>query len=189
MITPSKNKVFESFPDHIRSNRVSIKSGAGFTLVEIILYVSIASVMLTLISIFIAATLESRVKSQTIAEVEQGGAQAIDIITQTIRNSVSINSPTTSTTGGALSLGVIDPLKNPTIFDLNAGSLRITEGAGSPVEITNPKISTTGLTFSNLSKINTPGSIRIEFTVSHINPSGRNEFGFSKNYTASASLR
>lgn len=161
----------------------------GFTLVEVILYVSIASVMLTLISIFIAATLESRVKSQTIAEVEQGGAQALDVIVQTIRNSVNVNTPATSTTGATLSLGVIDPLKNPTIFDLSIGRLRITEGVGAPVEITNPKISVTNLSFSNLSKTNTPGSIRVEFTVSHNNPSGRNEFEFSKNFTASASLR
>ncbi|TSC82069.1 MAG: Uncharacterized protein G01um101420_599 [Parcubacteria group bacterium Gr01-1014_20] len=145
--------------------------------------------MLTLISIFIAATLESRVKSQTIAEVEQGGAQALDIITQVVRNAVSINSPATSTTGGTLSLGVVDPLKNPTVFDLNIGRLRITEGAGTPVEVTISKISVSSLIFSNLSKINTPGTIRVEFTVSHNNPGGRNEFEFSKNYTASASLR
>ncbi len=188
MITLPKNKVSEDVPNNIWSNP-SVKSGAGFTLVELILYVAIASVMLTLISIFIAATLESRVKSQTIAEVEQGGSQALDIITQVIRNSVSINTPAISTTGPTLSLGVIDPLKSPTVFDLNIGRLRITEGAGSPVEITSPKISVSGLTFSNLSKTNTPGVIRVEFTVSHNNPGGRNEFEFSKNFTASASLR
>ena len=167
----------------------NLQLSPGFTLVEIILYVSIASVMLSLISIFIATTIESRVKGQTIAEVEQGGVQVIDLITQTIRNSTSINSPATSTTGFALSLGVVDPLKNPTVFDLNAGRLRITEGAALPVEITGSKLSVNSLSFSNLSRANTPGVIRVEIDIAHANPNGRNEFEFFKKFTTSASLK
>ena len=45
MITSSKNKVFESISNCIWSNHASIKSGAGFTLTEILLVVSLIVIL------------------------------------------------------------------------------------------------------------------------------------------------
>ena len=176
-------------PDSRFPIQVPRSMSGGFTLVELVLYISIAFVMLSLVSIFIAATLESRVKGQTIAEVEQGGVQAMDLITQTIRNAEGINPPATSTTASSMSLKISDLSKDPTIFDLVSGKIRITEGANPPVEITGSKLSVNNLSFSNLSRANTHGIIRIEIDIAHANPSGRNEFEFFKKFTTSASLK
>ncbi len=160
----------------------------GFTLIELLLYVSVASIILLVTSLFLSTLLQSRIKNQTIAEVEQQGLQAIQIMTQTIRNAATINSPGQGATAATLSIDTYTSGNNPTIFDLSSGALRMKEGAGSAIALTNSRVSVSSLTFQNLSRSSTPGIIRIQFTITHVNPSGRNEYNFSKTFTASASL-
>src|SRR3989344_8594659 len=79
----------------------------GFTLVELLLYVAISSVILLVTSLFLSVLLESRIKSQVIAEVEQQGAQVMQIMTQSIRNAETINSPAQGVSGASLSINTI----------------------------------------------------------------------------------
>ena len=58
------------------------KNNRGFTLIELLLYITISSVMLLAISVFLSALLQSKVKNQTIAEVEGQGIQVMQMITQ-----------------------------------------------------------------------------------------------------------
>lgn len=168
---------------------MSFKNGAGFTLIELLLYVSITAVLLLSVSLFLFLLLESRVKNQTIAEVEQQGLQAMQIITQTARNAEAITSPAQGASASSITLDVITASSDPTIFDLFGSALRITEGAGSAVAFTNSRITASGLTFQNLSRTGTPGTVRIQFTLTHMNPEGRNEYNFTKTFIGSATLR
>ena len=161
----------------------------GFTLIESALYVGISSIMLLAISFFLFTLLESRVKNQTIAEVSQQGIQIMQILTQTIGNADIINYPLSGTSAEYLSLNTYTASNNPTIFDLSGGIIRIKEGIGSNIPLTNSRVNMSNLSFSNLSLENTPGSIRISFTLNYVNQEGRNEYNFSKNFYASASLR
>src|SRR3989337_2125231 len=111
----------------------------GFTLIEILLYVSIAGAILLSVSIFWTILLQSRVKNQTVAEVESQGAFVMELITRTARNSEAIVSPAVGATASALSLTVAAP-KNPTIFDMSGGVLRITEGAGAAGPLANSRV-------------------------------------------------
>lgn len=161
----------------------------GFTLVELLLYVSIASVMLLVISVFLSTLLESRIKNQTIAEVEGQGIQVMQMITQTARNAEAITSPALGASASSLTLDVITAGSDPTIFDLASGVIRIKEGAGSAVALTNSRVTASALTFQNFSRTSTPGTIRIMFTLTYVNSSGRNEYTYSKTFYGSASLR
>lgn len=161
----------------------------AFSLIETFLYISITSVLILLISIFISIILQSRIKNQTIAEVEQQGIQIMRIITQTIRNAEGINSPSQGTSASSLSLDVANAVKDPTIFDVSGNSLRITEGAGSVIRLTSSRVAVSNVVFKNLSKTGTPGTIRIEFTLTYINAESRNEYDYSKTFYGSASLR
>lgn len=165
------------------------KKHNGFTLIETLLYISIAFVILSTVSIFFRLSLESRVKNQTIAEVEQQGIRVMQIITQTIRNSEGINSPAQGTSGSSLSLNVAVAEDDPAIFNLSEGILQITEGASSAVNLTNSNIEVTDLSFTNLSRDNTFGIVRVEFTLDHVNTENRNEFNFTKTFYGSATLR
>lgn len=161
----------------------------GFTLIEILLYMSLISIMLFVVSDFYFLTIKSRVKNQTISEVEQQGAQVIQIITQTARNAENITSPGNGGSAAFLTLDVIDISKDSTIFDLSGGAIRIKEGTGSPIVLTNSRVIASGLSFQNLSYAGTPGIIRVSFILSHANPENKNEYNYSKTFYASASLR
>ncbi len=140
----------------------------GFTLIELLLYISLSAIVLLVISLFFITLLESRVKNQTVATVDQEGDQAMVLMTQTIRNAVAINSPATSTESSILSLTTENPTNNPTIFDSASGTIRMTEGANAPVALTSNRVIISNLIFRNLSRPNTPGNIDISYTVTHI---------------------
>ncbi|MBI2645179.1 prepilin-type N-terminal cleavage/methylation domain-containing protein [Candidatus Uhrbacteria bacterium] len=161
----------------------------GFTLIELLLYVTISSVLLLVISAFLSSLLQSRVKNQTIAEVEQQGVQVMHIITQTALNAQSITSPTQGMSVSSLTLNVTATTSDPTIFDLSNGAIRIKEGAANAISLTNSRITASALTFQNLSRSATPGTVRIHYTLTHLNPSGRNEYDFTKTFVSSATLR
>lgn len=168
---------------------MKLQTRKGFTLIELLLYVGIAGVVVLSVSVLLSLVLSTRVKSQAIAEVEHQGTQVLQIFGQTIRNSGSLTSPTVGS--GASSLTVVVPTLSlsPTVFDLSAGVIRIKEGAGSPVVLNNSRVTASNLTFSNLSRSGTLGTIRVQFTLTHINPENRQEYNYGKTFYGSASLR
>ena len=166
-----------------------LKNKNGFTLIELLLYVAISGVILLITSLFLQTLLESRIKNQTIAEVEQQGLQVMQIITQTLRNADAINSPAQGASAATLSINTYTGANNPTVFDLGSGAIRIKEGVGAVIPLTNSRIVASALDFQNFSRADTPDTIRISFTLTHINPEGRSEYNFSKIFYGSASLR
>lgn len=161
----------------------------GFTLIELLLYVSIVGTLLLAVSMFFVMTVESRVKTQSIMEVDQQGALLMDHITQTIRNADTITSPTAGTTSASLTLTVPTGSLSPTIFNTSGNIAQIKEGTGATVSLTNSKVDVTGLIFRNLTRSGTPGIIQVSFTISRVNPSGRSEYTYQKTFTSSAALR
>ena len=162
---------------------------SGFTLVELILYVSVSALVALAAAGLMVVILEARVKSQTVAEVEQVGSQVMNLITQTARNSPQINSPPPGGTSGILSLANQSSTKNPTIFDVQSSTIRITEGASIPTPLTSFRLLASSLLFQNLSRANTSGTMRIQFTITHQNPGSRNEYDYVKNFYGSATIR
>lgn len=165
------------------------KQAKGFTLIELLLYVALVSIMLLVLGAFLSLILQSRVKSQAILEVESQGAEIISRTTQTIRNSTVINSPSIGTTASSVSLGETDGAKNPTVFDLSSGIIRIKEGSAANINLNNSRITASALTFKNLSRTGTPGIVTFQFTLSFNNSSGRNEYTYTKTFYGSAALR
>lgn len=161
----------------------------GFTLIEMLLYVSISAVILMAVFLFLIILLQARLKNQTIAEVDQQGLAAAYAITQALRNADAVTSPTIGASGASLTLDVVNAANDPTIFDLSSGRLRIKEGAGAAVFLTNSQVIVSGLSFSNLSRVNTPTIVRVNFIVTYNNASGRNEFDYQKSFVASASIK
>lgn len=161
----------------------------GFTLLELLLYTSLVGILfmsLTSVSVLI---FQSRVKNQTIAEVEQQGVQAMQIITQSIRNTENITSPAVGTSAPSMTLDLIGTVNDPTVIAESGTALQITEGVIPAVSLTSSKVSVSNVSFNNISRTSTPGIIKIQFTISYINSSGRNEYDFSKTFYGTAALR
>ncbi|MEA3357729.1 MAG: prepilin-type N-terminal cleavage/methylation domain-containing protein [Patescibacteria group bacterium] len=161
----------------------------GFTLVEMMLYIAIATVILGSVSALLLMLFSTRVKNETILEVEYQGAQVMELITQTIRNAESVNTPTQGTSETSISLETLDAGTNPTIFDAFENRVRIKKGADPQIFITSDQVTITNLSFHNLSHTDTPGIIRVQFTLSHINVEGRNEYDYSQNFYGSANIK
>lgn len=165
-------------------------SKKGFTLIEMILYVSVCSIMLLSLSTFLTFLLGARVRSQSIAEVNQQGFQVMQMMTSTIRNGRSIQSPSLGGSSSTLSITTGVPVVDPTQFDVSSGTLRIKEGSNSTIALTNSRVTISSLLFENISSASsTEKIVRISFTIDHKNPIGRNEYAFTKIFRGSATLR
>lgn len=161
----------------------------GFTIIELLLYTSASAIVLLGVSIFFSVVAESRVKNSAVAEVEQQGIQVMQFITQAVRNANDVTSPLPGTASFVLSLSVADQSKNPTVFDNPTGTLRVTEGVNQPIALTSSRVTVSGLIFENLARPNTSGIVRIRFTLAHVNPQNKSEFGHMQTFYGSAVLR
>lgn len=88
----------------------------GYTLVELLLYLSLFSIICTtLVSVYIA-TQNARVQQQSIALVEQRGTLLLSMMTKTIRRSEVVISPVTNATGSTLVLQMSPNAEYPTLL-------------------------------------------------------------------------
>jgi type II secretory pathway component PulJ len=166
-----------------------INTQSGFSLVEMIIYIGIVSIILVAMSTFLITLLKLRIQNQAMAEVEGQGVQIMQTITQSIRNSSTINSPTQGTSANSTSLEVSTVENDPTLFELDNGIVKITEGVANSVALHNSLVNASSLTFQNLSRDNTSGIISIQFVLSYDNPANKGEYEYSQTFYGSASLR
>jgi prepilin-type N-terminal cleavage/methylation domain-containing protein len=162
---------------------------SGYTLIELLLYVALIGILLTAVVGFFTMTADARVKNQTINEVNDQGVFAIDTITQSLRNATSITAPSTGASGGQLTIVMPTSAISPTIFNLSGTTLQIKEGTNTAVSLTNSKVQIIAFSVKNLSRPSTPGIAQISLTLARVNGSGRNEYEYTKTFTASVAIR
>lgn len=161
--------------------------GTGF--IELIIYMAIATIMIGSIASFVVTNKKMGDSNKVIAEVELQGTDVMQIITQAVRNSISINSPAAGSSGSSLSLVTDTAGNNPTVFDLSDGKIRIKEGNNAAIELNSDQVQISNLSFQNLADTGAPGSIRISFDINYLNPGNKPELNYQKTYYGSASLR
>ncbi|HLD21096.1 MAG TPA: prepilin-type N-terminal cleavage/methylation domain-containing protein [Patescibacteria group bacterium] len=139
----------------------------GFTLVELLVSLGLSAILLLVILSLTVSVIRSQTSQQAIAELEQQGAMVMALVTQTLRNAEGINSPTTGTSASVLSVDVVMLADDPTVFDLSESQIRVTRASASPINLTSPFLEAMALTFTNVSTADSPGAVKIEFTLSH----------------------
>ncbi|EKD43859.1 MAG: hypothetical protein ACD_72C00096G0004 [uncultured bacterium] len=158
------------------------KKNSGFTLIELLLYITLAAIILLAVNLFIASILQSRIKNETIINIENQGQSIIQLITQNIHNTKQVNLPNQTT------LQITDANNQPIVFSLADGVINLIQN-----NIVYPLISSrtmvTNLKFTNLSTNPSTPSIKIEFTLQSINPNERNENEYIQNFYATATTR
>lgn len=137
---------------------------SGFTLVELVISMAIGISILGLVASVYVTLTRNRSQYQTEAEVETIGNEAMNIITQAVRNAQAINSPATSTSGTTLSLAVASVADNPTVFSVSSSSIKMVLGSASYL-ITGSSTAASALSFTNLSASSTVGIVRVQFTL------------------------
>lgn len=160
-------------------------SKAGFTLPELLIYIGISAVILMALAGFFALLFYAQTNDRHIADVQEQGTAAMEMMTQTIRNASAITSPATGTTAVALSLGGA----TSTLFNASSGILQITEASGTPVPLISLRLFVSALSFSNLSASGTKGIVRVQFTLGYLKADATSTVDYSQTFIDSASLR
>jgi prepilin-type N-terminal cleavage/methylation domain-containing protein len=153
----------------------------GFTLIEVLLYVAIVSIIFGGILAFMEIVFNVRTKQQAVAKVESSGNLIISTLTQNIRNAKSITLPAASSTSQSLNLVMKDGGISPVVVALSEGAIRISERGMSTTTLASQNVTALNLIFTNLSRSNTPGSLRFEFWLRHSN--------YERYFIGGASLR
>ena len=156
----------------------------GVSLVELILYVALASIVLLAMGTFTIDVLLGRQKVAVIDKQKQTTRVAWARMNREIERATGINTGA-STFGshpGVLSLVMPDAANNPTVFDVSGGRLRMTQGANPAIFLTPTNITVSNLVFTNLSN-GTTYVVRVQFDATANLASG------NANYTASSSYQ
>lgn len=162
---------------------------SGFTLVELLLYISVSASIILVVTFFLAMLWQSKIKNQTISEVEQQGMFIIRQIRQSIKKSSSIISPIPGESSQSLNLNTTSSSTSPIILILENGAVKVSEAGGEQYSLSGNNIIVSNLEFTNLSRSNTPGIIQISFTVSYNSTSLQKEYEHQINFYDSISIR
>lgn len=167
-------------------NRKQLQS--GFTLLELILYIGIVTILLNALVPFAWNMIEGGVKSATEQEVFTQGQYVADRITFEIRNASDI----TSVSPTQISLAEASSVTNPTIISLNAGVINMKQGSATPIALNSVNTTIPSLTFTNYTSADSKTkNIQFVFTIK-ANYSGagtRQEYNGLVNMEGSAEVR
>ena len=166
---------------YIKLKTKILKLYRGFTLVELILYIAIVTMLMTAVISFTSDIVYGRVKSQVHQEVNQNIRLASKRIIYEIKNASGVNSVSAS----SISLASTDAGRNPTVIDISSGRLRIGYG-GNQYFLTSNKVSVSSLTFTDLSAAS---SKNIKFSITVESTGDRKEFQKSETFETSVELR
>lgn len=170
-----------------RTQNVTLQ--AGYTLIELLLYVVMLGILLSAVVAFFGMTTDARVKNQSITEVNEQGADVMDYMTQTIRNALSIASPTIGTSANQLIVSGPTANLSPTVFSVVSGVLQVREGSSAAIALTSSKVQVSSFTITNVSRAGTSGIVKISFTISRLASPVLNEYDYQRTFTTSVGIR
>jgi hypothetical protein len=137
----------------------------GFTLMEVLLYLSLALVMVAILGRIGIDVLEGRVKAKAQETVLHEATFAFETVQQTIAAAEAVLFPVAGLSSSTLSLRMEDA-STPTVFALENGRLIMREGDEDPVFLTGEHVRANVL-FSN-HRMDTTESVRVELDVATV---------------------
>ena len=167
----------------------------GFTLIELILYVGLITIILSTVAPFVLTIIQSGVKSATSQEVYSSARYVSERIKSEIRNANSIyEASSTFGVNFATSSGVMFSLNggidaNPTNIEVVSGAVRITEGTSTPVLLNSSDTIVTNLTFYNYSTTTITRNIGFTLTMTDSATTTRQEYMATSTIKTSVELR
>jgi len=161
----------------------------GFTLIEFLLYITIVATVVLIAGGIGLNVLLGKAKLSALQEVSQNARFSIEKIAYEVRNAEAINSPAPGLASSTLSLQMAVAGVNPTVFDLSNGVLRIQEGTSDAINLTSSEVTVSSVQFLNVSYSGTPGTVRVEMTVTFTNPDNRQEYTVEQTFYTTANVR
>jgi len=169
--------------------KIKSQNQRAFTLIELIIYIAIVMGVLLIAFNFSWEIIYGNVKSQAIREVQQNSRLAIEKIARAVLNASLVNNPAIGNSSNLLSLTMQDVGLDPTLFEVIVDKLSITQAGGGPYELTNDRVQVTNLQFTNVSYLGTPGAIKVQMTIKHVNPNNLSQYEVFLDTEKTISLR
>lgn len=168
----------------------------GFSLIEMIMYIMIMVIVMTMIAAFLPQLVRNNLYVQARGEVLANTKSALEAISQEVRHASSIYAPTSSfdTNPGQLSLETtrnVPTGETTTFVDFFVDDSRLymkREGLSERI-LTSEKIKIDNLTFTHLNSSDTYQAVRITITASFDTPSAEVQDRSRVSLTTTASLR
>ncbi len=170
-------------------------SKRGFSLIELIIYIAISVIALTLAVNAGISLVKSEANAKAKQEVYFNARSVFGEIQLQMKNAsdVIVGSSIFDTNPGVLTLdfqessttAVFDTYtKNVTVggTEVQIRKLQLTEGSSPPIDLTTDEVNLSNLTFRNYTRGNGKKSIKIELSLEKVNPGG------DPNYDADISL-
>lgn len=155
-------------------------NNAGFTVMELVLYMGLLLILLTILSQLFTASIETHVESQQFSYVQQDGRYIMNRLTYDIQQASSVTTPSALGGSGSTLAIVIGGITYT--YSLTSGNLLVngTRLNGFDTTISN-------LTFQKLGNSGGKPTVKFSYTVTGLTPlNGQNEV---KNYTSTAGLK
>lgn len=170
----------------------SPKSGEGFTLMEVLVYITVFSIIILTISSFTIWLIRSAVKARVMRETLDSARRAMKILTYEIREAESIYIPTTTLSQLSLQTAHYLPEGEETTyidFYLCGKRLCLKKESQNPIALTSDKVEINNLEFSKVATTSAIPSVQILFRMDYKNPADRPEYRASVNLISTVSLR
>jgi len=171
------------------------RTSNGFTLIEILVYIAISSIIILAVSSFFLWTNRSSIKINALKEVLTNSKRAMETMSYEIKYAESIYTPTSvfSSSTGQLSLETKNYNQQGEAtsyidFFICQDQLCLKKENQSPIILTSEKVKIDSLKFFQINSTGTD-SIQINLEISYVAPSEKQEYQASINTTSTFSLR
>ncbi len=181
----------------IRLQRRGLRySNAGFTLVEMLVYVAILTIILALVVGLMWNLIRSYTRYRVEREISTNVREAMNYMIREIKSAQGVYASTSVFTShpGQLSLEtrVSVPADETTTFIdfyIDNGQLLIKREGQDPFVITSDRVSVSNLVFTNFTNPTIGELVRLDLTIEHRENTSRFEFQAQQSLTSSAALR
>jgi competence protein ComGC len=142
-----------------------VRSRSGITLIEMLIYSALFSILVVVLSEILLSTLEVRIESQANAAVNQDSRFLLSRLSYDIQRSSAITVPNAlGGSGGVLTLTIGGA---NTTYQLAGNAVTITNTNGTDA-LSSPESSMSALTFKRLGNVGGKESVQVKFTVTSV---------------------
>ena len=163
----------------------------GFTLIEILVYVAVLSIIVVAISSFSIWAIHSNTKARAMREVKDMAQTALEQIISEAREAKTVYTPTTNASQLSLETTKYLPLGEESTFlefYLCQTRLCLKKEGQNPIALTSDRVEVKNLSFQRVASGQTD-SVQVELRVDYKNPASKPEYAASITLKSTASLR
>lgn len=134
---------------------------SGFTLIEMLLYLSIASALLIIVSTTSIGLLRVSEKTTVFTELHYANTLIAETLERVARDAYAVTSPLPGATSSAVTFSMHDTALNPTRISIDNGVVSITEGTGTATALHGNAVRATMLEFINTTASGSNDAVRM----------------------------